>query len=217
MSMPEIPTATARFPVRAVPKKAMPIGCISSFGPEIQDILNIFGPIDRPAIVDLGIGFGLYGAALRQWIDFGRKPENFARIVGVEAFAPYKSPCWGCYDIVHNKTIDDWVASETERFNAILFNDVIEHFDKLAGLKLIERLKAILLPSGRLYVATPGIFFEQGALCGNQHEIHKSLWSSEDLTDVGFQIMGYGENGQKFDGVNTDGLGHKLLLGVFVA
>ena len=50
----------------------MPIGSVSNLAPTIRHLTNAFSPIlSRVKIADLGIGFGIYGAAVRQWMDSG--------------------------------------------------------------------------------------------------------------------------------------------------
>jgi SAM-dependent methyltransferase len=189
------------------------MGCISSFGPVVQDMILGYAGYPRPRVADLGIGTGIYGVAVRQWIDFGRSKGNLAYLIGVEGFVGYKTPIWEVYDHVHICPIQEWVERDNDKFDVILLNDVIEHFTKSEGHSLVERLKDRLAPAGKLYVSTPGIFFEQGALCGNDFEVHKCLWTEGEFRALGLQIMRYA--GVPFDGVTVDGLGHRVLAGVF--
>ena len=149
----------------------MPIGSYSSFADIICDLIH-----HRPnTILDLGIGFGMNGAGIRNWLDSGVKPWNI-RLVGVEGWADYISPCWDCYDKVHVCTIQDYLKSTDQKFDAIVMTDVIEHFDKEEGQAVLAMCMAHLNPGGALYVSTPGIFFEQGAAHGNELERHRSEW-----------------------------------------
>lgn len=189
----------------------MPIGCISNVAPTVWDIVLNFPA--TVSVLDLGCGFGIYGAAIRQWRNAGVTRE--ATIVGVEGWVKYQNPCWGHYNAIHNCTIDEYfkVRNKGQKFDVVLLNDVLEHFDKPAGAALLDKCKAALNTPGRFYVTTPGIWMPQEACYGNELERHRSLWTSEDLVDRGFKII---EHGRPFDGKTKDFLGNQMLSGVFV-
>lgn len=134
-------------------------------------------------VLDVGIGFGIYGAAIREWLDSGYGRKTF--IEGVEAFSGYENPNWQHYDRV---IIDDVMkVFFDELYDAILLLDVIEHFGKEEGEELIRRMKSILFIGGILLVGTPAIFCPQDAVYGNEYERHRSLWTKEDFE--GFEIL----------------------------
>lgn len=207
----------------------MPIGCVSLVGPVVERMhrdLVRKQSISDLAILDLGIGFGFYGATIRQWFDAGVKPYR-SYLMGVEGFGQYRSACWGLYDYVHQTTIQAYLSmplSQTDRFDTILLMDVIEHFEKEEGQRVVEQIKARLKPNGLFFVATPGIWCEQGAVYGNELERHLSLWTQEDLTAMGFDVLpsalsftdGEVRPTTMFDGKTVDACGNLMLAGVYV-
>lgn len=175
----------------------MPFGSHSVFA----QVINQLAIRQPKSVLDLGIGYGINGAGVRNWLDHGYEPYR-TRLVGVEAFPKYRSPLWNCYNTIHEITIHDYLAIEpVELFDCILMTDVIEHFTKKEGIELLSKLKNILTPSGVLLVSTPAVWIKQGAVHGNEHETHKSLWYPYDFRD--YELLMDGE---------TDKSGHKMLL-----
>lgn len=188
----------------------MPFGCVAAIEPIISDFCARTAGKTTVNCLDLGIGFGLWGALLRNYIDGGAVAfKKRSYILGVEGFAKYKSPAWGCYEHVHVMTIDQYLdrhgKTDQAAFDGVFLLDVLEHFEKAEGIKLIKKLRKLLSSEGRLYVATPSVFIEQGAAYGNPLEEHKSLWTSEDLRAEGFDILQ--------DGKELVGAGYMLLTG----
>ncbi len=176
----------------------MPIGSYSLV-PYVADRLWK----DRPRrVLDLGIGMGMYGAAVRQWVDLGVQPWT-TYLVGVEACAEYRNPLWDLYNLVVVDTIQNYLAKNTEPFDFVIFSDVIEHFVKDEGTRLIRMIQPIISPGGHLLVGTPAIFEEQGAVHGNEFERHRSLWAASDLAELGFRVIVDGK---------PDAFGCRMLL-----
>jgi 2-polyprenyl-3-methyl-5-hydroxy-6-metoxy-1,4-benzoquinol methylase len=129
-------------------------------------------------ILDVGIGYGIYGPAFRQWLDMGVKPYKTI-IDGVEGFAGYKSAAWREYDCV---IVQDIAHIELPfKYDLIVFSDVIEHFDKLEGAHIVSKLKNLLNPGGILFIGTPAIWLAQTDVHGNELERHRSLWTIDDF------------------------------------
>jgi 2-polyprenyl-3-methyl-5-hydroxy-6-metoxy-1,4-benzoquinol methylase len=147
------------------------------------------------SVLDCGIGSGLYGAMVRQYVDLGGDPK--CKITGVEPFYEYKNPNWGHYDFVYINTMQGWLALEQQdSFDMILFLDVIEHMQKAEGYEILQRLKDRLNPGGWLLVSTPGEWVPQGAEHGNELEIHLSFWEPRDF--AGFTILKDGHRKDEF-------------------
>ncbi len=157
----------------------MPIGSFAI----LPDVVSELVRKNPRRVLDVGIGFGIYGAAIREWLDSGYGRKTF--IEGVEAFSGYENPNWQHYDRV---IIDDVMKVFFDGlYDAILLLDVIEHFGKEEGEELIRRMKSILFIGGILLVGTPAIFCPQDAVYGNEYERHRSLWTKEDFE--GFEIL----------------------------
>jgi len=157
----------------------MPLGSFAI----LPDVVSELVRKNPRRVLDVGIGFGIYGAAIREWLDSGYGRKTF--IEGVEAFSGYENPNWQHYDRV---IIDDVMkVFFDELYDTILLLDVIEHFRKEEGEELIRRMKSILFIGGILLVGTPAIFCPQDAVYGNEYERHRSLWTKEDFE--GFEIL----------------------------
>jgi predicted TPR repeat methyltransferase len=177
----------------------MPIGCCSLV-PTFATHFALFQP---RSVLDLGIGMGFYGAVVRQWLDGGVQPWR-TRLVGVEGFAAYRSPCWDLYDEVIVSSIERFLETNADLWDAILVLDVLEHFEHTQGEAILSVLRRKLSPGGRLFVGTPAVWMDQGAAHGNEFERHRSLWTADELRALGFELL---DNG------TTDRFGNQMLLG----
>jgi len=174
----------------------MPIGSFSVLPDAVLELVN-----KHPkSVLDLGIGFGMYGAAVREWIDMGVYPFR-TLLHGVEYFGNYRSSLWELYDRVHVKPIQEFIPEQT--YDAITLMDVIEHFTLEDGIKQLNIIKTWLNPGGILLVGTPAIFCEQGAVYGNEKERHLSVWTNQQFIDLGFTPLRSGQ---------PDKYGHQMLL-----
>lgn len=161
----------------------MPIGSYAAV-PALTEALVRSQP---QSILDLGMGFGGCGVIVREWLDLGVRPWK-TYLVGVEVWADYRNPVWDLYDAVYVQTIEDFLASNRQRFSAVLFGDVLEHFEKEAGRALLESLKPHVCPGGHLFASTPAQFYPQVAVYGNPWEEHRCLWTAEELESLGFLV-----------------------------
>lgn len=170
----------------------------------------------KPArVLDLGIGFGMQGALVRQYVDQGIHPWK-AYLVGVEGFEGYRNPVWELYDTVHVHDIASFITHASKNmldwendpeytiapFDMIIMTDVIEHFEKEEGFQISKDLMKLLNPGGTILIGTPGIFQEQGAAYGNEYERHRSAWSAFDFPP-GYEIIQDG---------SPDKDGHQMIL-----
>lgn len=161
----------------------------------------------RPkSVLDVGVGFGLMGAIVRQYLDNGVyedvvPDENntyiyhwSTRLMGVEPFN-YKNPAWNLYDGIFNRSIQEYLTDNEltpPQYDFIIFSDVIEHMPKEVGYEVIKGLIGLLNPGGVLMIGTPGVFVEQGAVHGNEYERHRSLWAWNEFPP-GFEVIMNGE------------------------
>ena len=152
-------------------------------------------------VLDLGIGHGINGAGVRNWLDVGIKPYT-THLEGVEGFN-YRSPLWDCYNVVHECTIQKFFETDTRTWDMILMTDVIEHFEKLEGLAILQQCIDRLSRRGHLVIATPGVWIEQGDAYGNELERHRSLWTAEDFRKLGFYIVKDG---------SVDDMGYMMIV-----
>ena len=162
----------------------MPIGSYTSIPWLASQLL-----IQRPkSVLDLGIGFGMAGAVVRQWLDSGYEPfETY--LCGVEVWPEYRSPLWDLYNAVYVQTIEEHLQTPGPPAELIVLSDVLEHFEFEDGERVIQLAQDRLTEGGVLMVSTPAAEIPQGAVYGNPYEQHRSLWNSEDLTQRGFEVL----------------------------
>lgn len=173
----------------------MPTSHQSTIGP-IIDILLDRAPMK---ILDLGIGFGKWGALMREYLDwFGGCWEQrdfegrHSYLVGVEVYEKYRTPLWQCYDKVFREdifhffsTFDDFEKSifyRKEIFDMTLLLDILEHFTREDGFKLLD---LCLERSQELLICTPlnSNPGTQKFAFGNKYEEHKSQWHWQDFEE----------------------------------
>jgi SAM-dependent methyltransferase len=162
----------------------MPVGSYAAVPPLVQGLLE-----QRPgSVLDLGIGFGGGGTLVREWLDQGVRPWK-TMLVGVEAWPEYRNPVWELYNVIYAQPIERFLAVSQQRFDCVLLCDVLEHFEKAAGQRVLGAVQRQVAPGGRLIVTTPVRFFPQGAVNGNRRERHRALWTAEELAACGFRVQ----------------------------
>lgn len=180
----------------------MPIGSYSSF----RDIMRQVLMHNPKTVLDLGIGHGINGAGIRNWLNVGIK-SNYKQttLIGVEGFSEYRSPLWDCYDTILEVTIQYFLQNNTKQFDCVIMTDVLEHFDKDEGNTVIKKIvDDVLNPGGILLISTPAVWIEQGAAYNNELETHRSLWHFTDFIGMpGVEIIKDGRE---------DDMGYMMLV-----
>jgi 2-polyprenyl-3-methyl-5-hydroxy-6-metoxy-1,4-benzoquinol methylase len=142
-------------------------------------------PISAPnfKILDIGAGFGKWGFLIRDTFDvmtfqrFNKKDWK----MDITAIEPFPNCITPIQEQIYNRIIKkDFFEciDELGQFDLVIFGDVIEHFEKEVGHKV---LKKILEHTNNVIVSTPNGFMPQGAWAENQLEIHKSGWTIKDF------------------------------------
>lgn len=139
----------------------------------------------RPArILDLGAGFGLYGAIAREYLDVFCAPVPYGThatlIDCVEVYEPYVT---GLHRAVYDGVaIEDGLAylkrMPDDAYDLILLLDVLEHFTRSKGEKLLREARRV---STHTLVNVPYPPGPQGEVFGNEHEAHVSAWEPDDF------------------------------------
>jgi glycosyltransferase involved in cell wall biosynthesis len=154
----------------------------------IMDQIMLFGP---QSILDLGPGFGKYGVLCRETLDvaferYSRK--KWATIIdGVEGWQEYRNPI---HDYVYNKVYYARIQDQLPKlgmYDVVLLIDVLEHFPKEEGLRLLDEMLAHA--NKALIVATPMEPAPQVEYLGNSLEGHRSRWTPHDL--AGFRYWSH--------------------------
>jgi hypothetical protein len=73
-------------------------------------------------------------------------------------------------------------------FDGVVALDVIEHFEKPDGWRLLEAMERIARK--RVIVFTPNGFLPQGEHEDNPWQVHRSGWTAEDFLPRGYRVLG---------------------------
>ncbi len=147
--------------------------------------IELLRKLDPATILDVGVGFGRWGILFREFLeiwDNGRYNGKWQRIIdGVEIFPDYiKDYHKYFYDEIHLINALDYLSNTHKVYDLINFGDVIEHFSKDDGEKLIE----LALKKGKyVLINIPiGKQWHQEGTKDNPYEEHKSIWYNNDFT-----------------------------------
>jgi len=153
----------------------------------IPVIVNAARQIRPRSILDIGVGHGKYGVLFREYLDVwdsvglehAPSEDWTTRLEGVEIYPAYLTPLHDfIYDKIHVGDILD-VINKLGQYDLIFMGDVLEHFEKHDGERLIRELyeranKCVLLTYPTNACAREGV-------CGNEAEAHKSVWTRLDF------------------------------------
>jgi Methyltransferase domain len=138
------------------------------------------------SVMDMGSGFGKFGVLCREYLELwdGRQKYEFNRRIDcVEIFQQYISPLHKyVYDNVYNENILEIAPKLDTKYDLILLIDVLEHFEKIDGISLLDTL---LAKNESVLVSTPKKPSPQKDAFGNVYETHRSIWSVDELAKLG--------------------------------
>jgi hypothetical protein len=137
-------------------------------------------------VLDVGIGFGRWGILVREFCEEwkGRTHrENWAvHLEGIEAYPRNVEEYHHLfYDWVHVGDAADIVGGMQERWGLVIFGDVLEHLEKDAATRLLDR--ALDLSDYALVNIPLGDGWERGEMDGNPWERHRSSWTLPELLE----------------------------------
>lgn len=134
---------------------------------------------DCETVLDLGCG----------WSSPLQYCKNIRYSVGVEAYKPYlvKSKGQGVHSKYINKNIED-VSFPDGSFDAVIMIEVLEHFPKKVGLKVLA--DAQRWAAKKVIVTSPNGFSKQDPFDRNRLQKHLSGWSAATMKKLGFQSKG---------------------------
>lgn len=111
--------------------------------------------------------------------------------VGVDAFLPALEQSRQ-HAIHHDYRLLDLLQLDTafapKSFDVVLASDVIEHFEKADGLRLIQLMEQ--LARKKVIIFTPNGFQPQGECDGNPYQRHRSGWTVEEMRALGYSVSG---------------------------
>ena len=173
----------------------------------IPAVIHILRRLQPSSILDVGVGFGKWGHLFREYTDIlaaEHDPPRYRRrnwrvkIDGIEGHAAYLTPMHRyLYDAIHIGDATKLIC-KLPSYDFIFLGDIIEHLDKSAGRDLLR--DCAVKARKATVVTTPKFETHQSALCGNELERHRSLWSERDFAT--------------FNGALTHTIGRDTLLAV---
>lgn len=146
----------------------------------VPSIMHEIVRLNPEGVIELGVGFGKYGALCREFLDaaHGRiKPDTWAHYLsGVEAFSDYRNPLWSMYDEVLHQDFTK-TYTDTEGWPLVLMIDSLEHVEKPLAHEILSTL---LQNNAHVIISVPLGLCPQGTVFGNPFETHRSTWLHED-------------------------------------
>ena len=136
---------------------------------QIPHVVEVIAKERPRTVLDVGAGHGKYGILAREYAD----P---ARVDAIDA----SRPRFDAYDHVYLgdlARLDHVLPADAPRYDLALLVDVIEHFDKAGGARLLDGLTR---RAARVLVTTPWGFRPQ-EIPGMPHETHRSGWYPWDF------------------------------------
>jgi hypothetical protein len=149
------------------------------------------------SVLDVGIGMGKWGLLTREYTDvWNRKfyeKDWTTLLIGLEIYKEYENPVWDLYDGIYigdARTTIEKAFNLYGKFQLGIMIDVLEHFSKEDGIKVVETL---LKGCDNLLLSYANC--EQKDVCANKFEDHISKWSFSDFPPSAKRLLsGEGES-----------------------
>ncbi|MBU4274712.1 class I SAM-dependent methyltransferase [Patescibacteria group bacterium] len=169
----------------------------SSYPKNISTIICEIKHLMPKKVLDIGPGFGKYGLLCREYLEIWnllgyRKKEWKTRIDAIEVFSKYITPVHKyIYNNIYIGDAQKIIPKLKIKYDVSLLIDVLEHFTKIEGKRLLNNLKK---KSKTILVAIPRKPGKQKKVFGNKYETHKALWSRKELVKAGAKKFLNSEN-----------------------
>jgi hypothetical protein len=154
----------------------------------IPIMIHLLRQLKPQSVLDVGVGFGKWGHLFREYTDIVEAEHDPARylrenwrvrIDGIEGHAVYLTEMHRyLYNEIHVGDAGALIKT-LPKYDLIFLGDIIEHFEKAAGVELLH--DAYAGANKAVIVSTPKFETGQEGLCGNELERHRSLWSEGDF------------------------------------
>ena len=153
---------------------------------QINQIISIIRTVNPQKLLDIGIGFGKYGFLAREYLELwdGRdKYDEWARTIdGIEVFENYITDLQrSIYDDIFIGNAIYLLPKLTKRYNLVLLIDVLEHFDKVDGINLLQKC---MVRSDNILISVPNDIGNQKVAFGNVYETHRFQWESPHFIEI---------------------------------
>jgi len=158
----------------------------TSHSNQINKIVQIIRTVNPQKLLDIGMGFGKYGFLAREYLELwdGRERYNdWTRTIdGIEVFEDYVT---GLQRLIYSQILIgnaiDILPNLTEHYDLTLLIDVLEHFGKEDGIKL---LKECIEHSDNILISVPNDIGNQGDAFDNIYETHRFQWESHHFVEI---------------------------------
>jgi SAM-dependent methyltransferase len=131
---------------------------------QIPYVLDVIASERPDTVLDVGSGFGKYGTLAREY-------AAPSRVDALDMTAP-RFPGYDHVYLGDLRELDRVLPLDAPRYDLALFVDVIEHFEKAEGHRV---LAGLLKRSRRVLVTTP-LGFRAQEIPGMPFETHRSGW-----------------------------------------
>ena len=153
---------------------------------QLNQIVDIIALTNPQKLLDIGIGFGKFGFLAREYLEFWNEEKEYddwnRQIDGIEAFEPYITPVHRyIYSNIFTGNALEILPGLKDKYDLILMIDVLEHFNREDGLKLLEQCRKT---ARNILVSVPVTLSEQGPVYGNPFETHQCAWNKKDFDFV---------------------------------
>lgn len=147
-----------------------------------KNILSKYTHSGKVNILDLGCGDGSFIQGLGL--------SGKSHITGVDIYKPYLDAAKRRH--VYNKIIRTNILNyfPKGKFDIVLMSQVIEHFDKKTGKALLKRTEK--QAKKLIVVSAPNGEMPQDAYDDNKYQIHKSVWTVNDMKQLGYDVIPHG-------------------------
>jgi SAM-dependent methyltransferase len=174
----------------------------------LEDALSAIKEQWPRSVLDAGIGFGLFGHLLRQYLDVWegriRREDWRIRIDGIEIDERRIQPhARYLYDGVFVGDIRELVPllASRSRYDVILFGDVLEHLPKADAAALLRKSVAL---AGKLVVVRIPLGDGWRKEGREEPDHHRSTWSVDDFSGLAARIRQYDYLGNPYALVAVD-------------
>jgi len=131
---------------------------------QIPFVLDVIANERPDTVLDVGAGFGKYGALAREF-------ASPSRVDALDVTAP-RLPGYDHVYLGDLRALERVLPADAPRYDLALFVDVIEHFEKAEG----HRVLAELLRHARKVLVTTPLGFRPQEIPGMPFETHRSGW-----------------------------------------
>lgn len=143
---------------------------------------------DCDTVIDLGCGYDSKLGKIKKRKKFSLGVDIFEKYIEISK----KKKIHDKYLLLNILDIDKKISQKS--FDCVMLLEVIEHLEKIDGIKLIKKMERIARK--KIIISTPNGYIHQSKYDYNIYQIHKSGWELKLFRKLNFKI--YGVRGLKY-------------------